>query len=346
MTGSLPIERSATCPQCNTEWAPGLLACPTCGRLRHAERLKALAAEAEARRRGGDAAAALTTWRAAFDLLPAGTRQAEAVAGKIAALSKEIDEARGATPQRPGWAAKAGLLGAAALLLWKLKFVIGFVLTKGKVLLLGLTKGSTFVSMLASLGVYWAAWGWKFAVGLVLSIYVHEMGHVVALTRFGIPATAPMFIPGVGAVIRSRAYPKDERAQARVGLAGPIWGLGAALAAWLVYLATDWAAWGAIARVGAWINLFNLLPVWQLDGAHGFRALSRQYRWAAAAAVVAVFAATREMLLLLLLVAVVWQATAVRGAEHPDRRALAEYVILVAALSALTLVSVPVAALR
>jgi Zn-dependent protease len=257
-----------TCPQCTTQLAPGLLACPTCGRLRHADRLKAIASEADTRRHTGDLVAALAAWREALDLLPPGTRQADAVAERIAALSKEIDEGAGtATRPRPAWAARAGLVGAAALLLWKFKFVIGFLATKGKVLLLGLTKGGTLVSMLASLGVYWAVWGWKFALGLVLSIYVHEMGHVVALTRFGIPATAPMFIPGVGAVIRSRFYPRDERAQARVGLAGPIWGLGAAGIAWLVFLATGWAAWGAIARVGAWINLFNLLPVWQLDGA-------------------------------------------------------------------------------
>ncbi len=71
--------------------------------------------------------------------------------------------------------------GALGLALWKFKFLGAFVATKGKLLLLGLTKGSTFLSMILSLGVYWTAWGWKFALGLVVSIYVHEMGHVAML---------------------------------------------------------------------------------------------------------------------------------------------------------------------
>lgn len=54
-----------------------------------------------------------------------------------------------------------------------------------------------------------------------------------------------------------------------MGLAGPLWGLAAAIAAALAYLATDAPIWAAIARFGAWINLFNLLPVWQLDGSRG-----------------------------------------------------------------------------
>src|SRR2546430_11600704 len=80
-----------------------------------------------------------------------------------------------------------------------------------------------------------------------------------------------MFIPGVAAFIRLKQYPTDRREDARVGLAGPIWGAGAAIAAYGVYLATGAGIWGAIAHVGAYINLFNLLPVWQLDGGRGFR---------------------------------------------------------------------------
>ena len=70
---------------------------------------------------------------------------------------------------------------------------------KAKALLLGLTKGTTLLTMLLSLGVYWSMWGWPLRLGLVLSIYVHEMGHVIALARYGFRATAPMFIPGLGA---------------------------------------------------------------------------------------------------------------------------------------------------
>jgi len=82
-------------------------------------------------------------------------------------------------------------------------------LGKGKLLLLGLTKSTTLFTMLLSMGVYWTAWGWRFALGLVLSIYVHEMGHVAALQRYGIKATAPMFIPGfAGYWLRRTMAPK------------------------------------------------------------------------------------------------------------------------------------------
>jgi Zn-dependent protease len=165
------------------------------------------------------------------------------------------------------------------------------------------------------------------------------------LRRFGIPATAPMFIPGFGAVIRSRYYPKDVVADARVGLAGPIWGLGAALACLVIYLWTDLPAWGALAHVGAWINLFNLIPVWQLDGAHGFRALTRQQRWATVAVIAVAWVLTAEGLLILLLLGAVWAAWVGRPAERPDWRALAEYAGLVIALAALTKVPVSVNAL-
>ena len=130
-----------------------------------------------------------------------------------------------------GWSkgAATGAVGTLALALWKFKFLAFMVLSKGKLLLLGLTKASTFLSMFATVGVYWTAFGFRFALGFVLSIYIHEMGHVAALARYGIAASAPLFIPGVGAFIRLKQEFTDPRQDARVALAGPIWGLGAAL---------------------------------------------------------------------------------------------------------------------
>ncbi len=85
------------------------------------------------------------------------------------------------------------MLAPAALIAWKLK-----------ALLLGFTKLGTLLSVLAFFGVYWSLYGWPFALGLVLSIYVHEMGHAMALRDFGLPASPSMFIPGIGAFIRLR----------------------------------------------------------------------------------------------------------------------------------------------
>ena len=114
--------------------------------------------------------------------------------------------------------------------------------------------------MLAALGVYWTIWGWKFALGFVLSIYIHEMGHVAAMKRFGIAATAPMFIPGFGAFIRMKQHPATVQEEARIGLGGPIWGFGAAAGCFLLYVATDQPYWAALTHTGAMIDLFNLLP--------------------------------------------------------------------------------------
>ena len=88
-------------------------------------------------------------------------------------------------------------------------------LSKGKLLLLGLTKLSTFASMLAFFAVYWSLFGWKFALGFVLSIYIHEMGHVMALRKYNIAASAPMFIPFVGAHCANEAVSRTTWAKTR-----------------------------------------------------------------------------------------------------------------------------------
>jgi Zn-dependent protease len=213
--------------------------------------------------------------------------------------------------------------------------------TKGKLLLLGLTKAGTLLSMTASFGVYWAAWGWRFALGLVVSIYVHEMGHVAAMRRYGIEATAPMFLPGVGAMVRSKQYPVDPVENARVALAGPLWGLGAALAAYAGFWLTHVPVLAAVAQVAAWINLFNLLCVPPLDGSKAFSALTETQRWLLVAVVAVALAVTRERLLILLLMAAFVRSMMGRGASRADARTLAEFAILVAALSAMCLIPVP-----
>ena len=91
---------------------------------------------------------------------------------------------------------------------------------KLKFLLLGLTKLSTFASMFGFIAVYWSIHGWPLAVGLAGSIYIHEMGHVAMLRRLGIQAGAPLFIPGVGALVMLKEHVTDPIVDARIGLAG------------------------------------------------------------------------------------------------------------------------------
>lgn len=241
-------------------------------------------------------------------------------------------------PEHPG-RKRLGALGAIGAALWKFWGFVLLVLTKGKLLLLGLTKLSTLGSMLLSIGLYWSLYGWKFALGFVLSIYVHEMGHVSALAYYGIPATAPMFIPFFGAVVRLKAYPANPSQDARVGLAGPLWGLGAAIAAMGMYLITDSRLWAAIAQTGAWINLFNLIPVWQLDGGRGFRALTRQQRAIVLAASVALWMITSETVLLLIALGAVYRCFSKDWPEEPDHTALAQFIGLLAALSVVYLIT-------
>ena len=303
--------------------------------------LNRLAAEAARAIQVSDVSAALAAWRQALDLLPPDSTQHKVVSAHILDLSRALDSRRSGTKHPSPWAKGATGLGALGALLFKLKFALTFVLTKAKLLLFGLTKGGTLFSMLLSAGVYWTIWGWKFAFGIVLSIYIHEMGHVQALQRYGIKATAPMFIPGIGAVIRLKQYPTDAREDARVGLAGPLWGLVAALAVYAIYRITNVAVWGAIAHFGAWVNLFNLVPVWQLDGARGFRALTRRQRWIAVAVIAVMWFATSEGLLVLLGVAAAATLGFGRAADEPDDTALLQYAFLVGILSLMTRIAVP-----
>jgi len=95
----------------------------------------------------------------------------------------------------------------------------------------------------------------------------------------GISAGAPLFIPGVGALVMLKQHVTDPVIDARIGLAGPVWGLSAAAVSWVIYLATGAGIWLAITELTAFLNLFNLTPIWQLDGARGFHALKRAERW-------------------------------------------------------------------
>ena len=233
-----------------------------------------------------------------------------------------------------------------ALLLWKFKFIVlVLVLTKGKLLLLGLTKSSTLLSMLRrDGGVLDRSGAGAFALGLRASrIYVHEMGHVAALRRYGIKATAPMFIPGFGAFVRLKQYPANRRG----GRARRAWrvrsgGSGPRCSPALVFLATGRAASGPRSRsAGAWLNLFNLIPVWQLDGGRGYSALSSGQRLFLVAAVASAWVATNEGLLLLIGLAAAVRLFGGEGAPEPDRGALAQFLVLITALSALAVIPVP-----
>ncbi len=132
------------------------------------------------------------------------------------------------------------------------------------------TAGTALVSVAA----YSLFWGWEFAAGFVVLMFVHEMGHVIALRREGIKASAPMFIPFLGAVIIAKSLGDNALAEARVGLAGPILGSLAAAVVAIVGAITGSTFLLALAYVGFLLNLFNLLPVVPLDGGRAMAAMA------------------------------------------------------------------------
>ncbi|MBV9818069.1 MAG: site-2 protease family protein [Solirubrobacterales bacterium] len=158
-------------------------------------------------------------------------------------------------------------LGAAILaLLAKLKTIL---LAASQLKLL-----ATAGTMLVSIAAYATIWGFWFALGLVVLLLVHELGHVIALRREGIRASAPMFVPFLGAVISARSLGDDAAAEARVGLAGPILGSLGAAACLIAWHLTGADYWRALAFTGFFLNLFNLLPVLPLDGGRAMAAMA------------------------------------------------------------------------
>ncbi len=182
--------------------------------------------------------------------------------------------------------------------------VIAF-LAKFKAILLLLPKLKLLASSgtaLVSLAVYGWALGWAFGAGLVALLFVHEMGHVIALRREGIKASAPMFIPFLGAVISARSLGENALAEARVGLAGPILGSIGSAACFLLWHTTGNDIWRALAYTGFLLNLFNLIPVVPLDGGRAMAAMAPSMWFAGFAGIVVLaFVFTNPIILLVIL---------------------------------------------
>jgi Zn-dependent protease len=150
-------------------------------------------------------------------------------------------------------------------------------LAKIKSILLLLPKIKFLVtagSMAVSIAAYTTIWGFWFAMGFVVLLLVHEMGHVIQLRREGIHASAPMFIPFLGAVVASKSLGGNALAEARVGLAGPVLGTLGSAACLVIWQVSGNDYWRALGYTGFFINLFNLLPVVPLDGGRAMAAMS------------------------------------------------------------------------
>lgn len=316
-----------TCASCGAMLPPQALNCFNCHQLVHAAALEDMAARARQCEASNDMLGAARLWRDALRLLPLDSVQAKAILEHLKALGAAGRAQNAAPPDnKPEWLKKLGPIGA----------VIALVLGKLKFLLLGLGQLKTLLSMFVTMGVYWSLYGWKFAIGFVLGIYIHEMGHVWMLRHYGLRASTPMFIPGFGAFISLYDSPANHGQDARIGLAGPLWGAGAALAAVLGYFAGGGPVWLAIAHFTAYLNLFNLTPVWQLDGGRAFRALAWRERLYIFGLIGVLWLVTQQGMLLILLLGaafrIFWQKD---HAPEPDPGAFAEFAGLLVLFAAL-----------
>jgi Zn-dependent protease len=208
-------------------------------------------------------------------------------------------------PIHPGSGRRQGLLKRVGGAVAAVGLVLAKLGAKVKVLLVALPKLkllTTSGSMLVSIVAYQLIFGWPFAVGFVMLLLLHELGHVIQLRREGVEASAPMFIPFLGAVISAKSLGDDAAAEARVGLAGPILGSLASLVPLVVWLATGSDFWRALAFIGFFLNLFNLVPILPLDGGRAMAALSPWVWLAGLAAMVALVVFFPSPILLLIVV--------------------------------------------
>jgi Zn-dependent protease len=134
-------------------------------------------------------------------------------------------------------------------------------------------------TMLVSIAAYALLFGWKYAVGFVALIAIHELGHVFALRRRGVAAGLPVFLPFLGAFVSMKESPRSVYVEAETALAGPLIGGLGALAFAAVADTTGSDLLRALAFSGFLINLFNLIPALPLDGGRAAGALHPAVWW-------------------------------------------------------------------
>ncbi len=160
------------------------------------------------------------------------------------------------------------------------------------------TAGTAIISVV----VYSLFFGWTFAIGFVVLLFVHEMGHVIQLRREGIKASAPMFIPGFGAVVMMKSMPDDALAEARVGLAGPILGTAGSAVCLAIGEATNSNFMRALAYVGFLLNLINLVPLTPFDGGRAMAAMAPAMWFVGLGVMIALLLITGNTFLLIFIV--------------------------------------------
>jgi len=190
-------------------------------------------------------------------------------------------------------------------------------------LLLLLFKSKFLLSagtMLLSIALYAWQFGWPFAVGFVLLMLVHELGHFVAARQRGLDVGLPTFIPFVGAWVELKDMPHNVATEAYVAVAGPIAGTLASMALFWASESTGSHLLLALAYSGFFINLINLIPMMPFDGGRVVAIVSPKIWLVGLPIALAVWLwRPSPLLLIIMLLALpsLWQAwRSFRG--HPD----------------------------
>jgi len=183
--------------------------------------------------------------------------------------------------------------------------ILGVLLLKFKALLIPVLKFfpvllKTGGTMLLTIWLYAQTWGWWYALGFVLLIFVHECGHLLAARRIGLKVGAPVFIPFMGAFIALKEAPPNAWIEAQVGIGGPLLGTAGAAACDGLYRITGNPLFRALAFSGFLLNLFNLAPIGFLDGGRIVTALS-PWLWLVGTAIIGLLLVTHFSFLLLLI---------------------------------------------
>jgi len=237
-------------------------------------------------------------------------------------LSAPLPESQGELHAQTTWKRVKKLLGPL--------FLVGVFLVKfgGKIYLFALPVLKflpailkTGGTMVLSIWFYAMSWGWRFAVGFVVLILIHECGHLVVARRFGLKVGAPVFIPFMGAFIALKDAPRNAWMEAWVGIGGPLFGAAGALACDLVYLATGNELYRALAYTGYFLNLFNLVPVGFLDGGRIATVLS-PWLWVAGVVIMGAMAVMRPNFIIIVILVMslprLW--TLFRGKTDEEKR--------------------------
>jgi len=284
------------CRRCAQTLDAEAVACPRCHALVYEADLARLKEEALGLEADGRFHASLDVWRRMLSYLPPNTQQASWIVKHIHELAGVPDREDPSAPSpAPAWVKRLGPLAPIALMLLK---------GKG---LLALFQLKSLLSLGLFAGFYGGTFGWAFGLGFAALILIHEMGHYVDITRRGLPADMPVFLPGLGAYVRWRALGVPDDTRAAVSLAGPLAGALAACACALVYANGGSAVWASLARASAWLNALNLIPVWALDGGQAVSVIGRDGRGLIAVIACVLWAFVGDGVFLLIAAAAVWR---------------------------------------